>query len=665
MSTLYLLLTMLLLWVSVAGVTLLVQRQLQDFALARTAGLAGGALLLFGVEHIAGLGRLSWLLPVALGFGAWQLWQLQRRGSVAAFARAEAVFVLAFVYGLFWRWSFPDITPSSEKLTDLYFISNYYAGSTLPPLDNWNPPQRFDFYYAFQHYAAALLGRVFGLQIGVAYNLGFALLMSLPLTLAWSLASRCIQQRSLRVLLVVTLALGGTGFSPLLHLGLQAPRAEQQDTATQDAAARASTEPAADAAARARYNIMDSVRFIGETRDRELSGGTPMVLPAENYGYQFFLGDFHPPIGGFVVLLLALAAMAAARDPMQAPRCQALLGLTLPLLLVTNTWLLPLQALLLAGWLLQQHFSGRPLHWLWLLGGAFAGSVLIQPFLQGFADTAAGVTPRWVGAGQHTPPLRFLQLHWPFLLLLALAACDIRQRRVAGSMAALWLLLLLLGEFVYMDDITAAQYERTNTTMKWWGWVHSGIVVMMGALTLGSGLRWVRWAAVAVLLSLNIVAVDLARYWYYSPRNTSGELAGHAWYTQDPVQRQLLEYLAAAPHGVVLESIPARAYTNSSMHALFSGKPVLLGWPSHLQTWQGGIPRQEVLALEIGAFYLGALPDALPWLASHHVDYIVFARGDQNELFNSIDAAIRDEFVWHEFNPARIPHIGVWVRSKQ
>ena len=49
--------------------------------------------------------------------------------------------------------------PSSEMVTDLYFIANYLDGSTLPPLDHWYPPHVFNIYYAFQHYGAALLGR--------------------------------------------------------------------------------------------------------------------------------------------------------------------------------------------------------------------------------------------------------------------------------------------------------------------------------------------------------------------------------------------------------------------------------------------------------------------------------------------------------------------------
>jgi hypothetical protein len=45
-----------------------------------------------------------------------------------------------------------------------------------------------------------------------------------------------------------------------------------------------------------------------------------------------------------------------------------------------------------------------------------------------------------------------------------------------------WLALLVGGilEFVYINDPTVAEYTRTNTVMKWWGWIQTGVVRSLG-----------------------------------------------------------------------------------------------------------------------------------------------------------------------------------------
>jgi uncharacterized membrane protein len=227
-----------------------------------------------------------------------------------------------------------------------------------------------------------------------------------------------------------------------------------------------------------------------------------------------------------------------------------------------------------------------------------------------------------------------------------------------------WLLLLLLSEFIYIDDPTTAQYERTNTVMKWWGWIQTGAVASLGALYLGSSVKWVRWATVSIFIVMNVIAVDLTRYWYHSARYDRGKLAGHHWYTKDATNRMVFEYLKEAPQGVVLESVIDNAYSNTGIYGLFSNKPVLLGWPSHLSTWHGKSPRVWILKDEIDAFYRGDKKDALKWLASNDVEYIVFRPTDDDSKFNAINNLIKDEYQWHEYNHSRRRHTGVWVKTR-
>jgi hypothetical protein len=676
MYLVYTLSTLLFILVSIAGVTVISHKYIEDIAVARSAGLLVVILALFFIEHFIGLGRLHWLFPFTVITGTWLLWKEKYRAGNLEYWHAEFVFVLAFLYGFFWRYSFPDISPSSENITDLFFISNYYPGDRLPPIDNWNPPQVFNYYYAFQHYAAALLGRVFNLEIGVCYNISSALIAALPLSLAWSLSGYYIQRTGFRLLLVCTLALGGTGISPILHIAYKSPEITNLTNNNAQLEYRHNIQ---------NYsfnNIISSARLIGSGMDNqrksdprvvrtvadvvlpvtERADGKPlMVLPLENFGYQFFLGDYHPPSGGFYLLLLAIALIILVENNKQPRTSQALLTLLVPVMMITNTWTFPLLVLLIIGWLIFRLFNKQPIDWIALFAGGVAGSFLIYPFLFGFTANSLATPLKFVTSGMHTPISRFLAMHWPILLVLFFGFFEKKYRRLSLSLSVTWLCLLVLSEFVYVDDPTADKYERTNSVMKWWGWIQTGVVVSLGAMCLGSSVKWVRWATFAVFMTINIIAIDLARYWLYSDKPNQGKLAGHHWYTQDPTNRMMFEFLKASPKGVVLESIISNALSNTSIYGIFNDKPVLLGWPLHLATWHGVTPRVWILKDEIDAFYKGEKADSLEWLAGNKVKYIVFNPTDNNNKFDAINNLIKSEYQWHEFNHSRQRHTGIWV----
>ncbi len=680
MSLIYLLFTLLVLWFCIAGITLAVRRYIGEFAIARAAGIVAVVLAFFFVEHFIGLGKLFWLLPVTLAFSAWMFWKEQETVKGKPFWISELVFALAFLYGFAWRFAFPSISPSSEQITDLFFISNYLPGHTLPPLDNWNPPHSFDYYYAFQHYAAALMGRVLNLDAGTSYALGFATITALTVSLIWFVASHFISRISLRVLLVATLVFGGTGFSPVLHLAYKdpdIPKASEQNQNRYHSALEA----------KARDNIINSVRYIGGSRDnsrssdRDVRTGVAnillpetglvssnkyrMVLPAENFGYQYFVSDYHPTLGGFFLLLLALALIVCVEQDKMKNVSQALLAACVPIMMITNTWTFPLLVLLIGGWLAFRWFYGKSIAWVWLIGGGVAVTLLIYPFLIGFAGRSLSTPVRFVPWEEHTPLSRFIALQWPVLLVLAFGFFEPKYRKLSLALSSVWLGLLMLSEVIFIDDPTGAQYQRTNTTMKWWGWIQVGVFASVGSLCLGSSKKWIRWATVAVFILVNAVALDLARYWLYSGKYYAGKLSGHHWYTHNATNRQMFEYLREAPRGIILENMLGNAYTNSSIYGVFNEKPVLLGWPSHLMTWHGNVPRVWILNEEIQRFYRGEMQDPIPWLLSQDIQYIIFRPEDDDKKFDTINNQIKSHYAWHEFNHARNRHTGIWVRLNE
>lgn len=706
MYGIYLIFTVLFLWFSVAGGTLVVHRWCPSLALARSLAIMVFVLAAFFIEHFIGLGRLHVLLPVVLAGAGWVFWKRVDVVGSRAFLVSECIFVAAFFYAFLWRFSFPSITPSSERMTDLFFITNYLQGVTLPPVDNWNPPHRFDYYYAFQHYGAALFGRIFNLGPGETYNFSFALLAALPLTLVAAMGQQVFaalkwkpwQRVSVSVMFVAAIAFGGNGFTPLLMMTYKGPElATYTQGANSEASLARATKRYHDAVAnRSRDNIIGAARYIGSDRDKSLEGSTKvnrffastffpdtaggvggkkMVLPSENLGYQYFLGDYHPTVGGFFLLTVALAvvfslSLATNGTVLQAdPRVpweklgQAALTLCVPLMMITNTWTLPLLVLLIVGWMLYQWLNRLPIHWLWLTGGGVAGSLLIYPFMAGFLTSTLSTPVAWVPSEMHTPWARFLALQWPVLLFILLGFWEGRFRRVAWMFSGVWLFLLILSEVIYIDDPTAAHFSRTNTVMKWWGWIQVGVFASLGAMLISSSVKWLRWVTIAVLSIITLTAgVELWRYWLYSGKHYAGFMEGHRWHTHNATNRQMFEYLEAAADGVVLERVLDNAYSNTSIYGIFTGKPVLLGWPSHLRTWHGDVPRIWILKDEIDQFYKGEMKNPVVWLESQNVRYIVFSPKDDNTAFDKIDQQINRAYAWHEFEHSRKRHTGIWVK---
>lgn len=297
-----------------------------------------------------------------------------------------------------------------------------------------------------------------------------------------------------------------------------------------------------------------------------------------------------------------------------------------------------------------------------------AASALIYPFLAGFAAQSQATPIRWVAATDHTPITQFVALHWPLLLMAALGIAATLFRRKTRSITLYFALafgiLLFVTEMVFVDDPTAAQYERTNSVMKWWGWLWTGAVIALGSLLLGSPIAWVRRLVGITLACTCLYAVDIVRYFRDTGMADRGQLHGAGVYTQDATVRDMFRYLAQAPPGIVLENIYGGAYTDTGIYAAFAAKPILLGWPMHLNTWRGDVPAVGLTHDAIVAFYAGTLTDARRWLLGREVRYMVWnARDAKNgDVWTKVNDAIKTSYAWRGFGMAGSSPVGVWVR---
>lgn len=642
--------------VNFTALTLLTLRYIPFTAIARATGIILVCLALFSLEHFVGLGELYPIFLPLTALSLCVIWLERARFLDENFRTAELVFLCALLFGALWRLTSPDIVEDNDRLSDFHLVSNYLSGERLPPVDNWLPYQRLNYYYAFQHYSAALLGRLFGLGPGASFNLAAVILGALVLALAWEFLTILRVRFGLKVLSIAALAIGGTGISPLFHL---------------------ITSPFPSGffhGASAYHDVLYNSRFVGwfETTVasdawRALFGETQrsFLLPIETFGHQYVLGGYHAVLSGFLLLFLALTIIVALPQSSKTARARLefLLGLSLPLTLCSNAWVLPLQAALIGSWKIwDRRVSG---HWelLFLASGVAVGVFVLLPFIAGLASAADYLRPELVTLNERAPIAQFLIVFWPLIVLAVAVPLAGQARSLAGFLASLFLGLLVFAElFNFFDGAYSGEFARFNAALKWWGWIFTGGVFAISAFLLASDRRAVRVIVATTLILISVFALDTGRIFAF--RGLSGKIDGSRFYAQDLSNGRMMDYLANAPRGIVLEKVYEERPIDTGIYGSFAVKPSLVGVPWILNVWKRNLTELPGLIAEIKSFYAGSLKQAARFLAGHNVRYVVWSVRESRDLdtWRTIDDQIGSDFRWLEFSRAPDAHIGLWIR---
>ncbi len=641
------------LWINLLGAGLAARRFVADYPVARVTGVLAGCLACFFLEHLAGWGPRPPLLPFATAASIWLIWRNRRvlRENLGT----ELLFGAGFLYCLVWRFTFPNIDDTGEKMPNLMMIEAYMRGTRLPPPDLWLSPFRANCYYSFQHYGAALLGRLLGTGPGVTYHLAYCTIAGLITLLVGACVSRLCAWRIGRWTAVLALLVGGSGSAVAVHVLLT------------------------------RSHPVDAVRFLGGSILHEFANPlgqrvaswmampdvSPRDLPMEPLSYILINGDYHPPLAGFLLLALAVTLIVAQEtgaEGSQRNLNHALLAATVPLTLISNAWIFPLQFLLVWSWFVYRIARGESRCLVAGLAGAAAAAALEYPYLLEFTQQAIGnnVAFRLTEPEDHTPWLGWISVFWPVVGILVLSLFNRERRSLIRFFAVIWALELAGTEFFYNHDVYGGVWSRFNSTLKWWSWVYAGIILTLGASNLGSRSRLCRYGTMVLLVPLLIFGVDLAREFGRSPKAAAGKLSGSAWIDGDPVIRDMVVELASRPDGVTLESGLVLANTESPAVALFAGKQSLLGWPWHETTWRGPFLEIRFRMGQIKAFYDGSLPNPLEWLLHYDVKYVLWLPRDNaydNSRFQPLLDKIRARYFWHRmYGDDKELAVGFWER---
>lgn len=603
----------------------------------------------FFIEHFWGFGSPNWIwvvtTAVSLGLIVWHWAVLQANW------RTEAVFHGAFFYALAWCYAFPDLIAESEKICDLTFIANYFHGDRLPPVDRWLPPKPFEMYYAIEHYGAALMGRILAIPIGTAYHLAICVTAAAVVTAGAATAWLITRRRGTTMLLTAALMVGGTGAAPVIHL-----------------LTSAGTPYASVRFIGGGVMHSDSLRPVGRwvaRTDRITSQSQD--LPTELFSYLIVLGDYHPPLGGYLLLAVGLLSIALIEAGEAVGVAHAILAATVIFTIPTDSWNFPLQAFLAGAFLLYRLEARKPVSWSSFALGGIAAAALIAPFLVHFGPHALEMHNTWrlVPRDLHTPVIEGLIALWPVLTILGLNLIWGERSAESKAFASIWLAMLVISEFVYIDDGYGGKFARFNTALKWWAFIYSGTILIVGGLNLRSPSRIARWGTAAVLALISLYSVDLAVNYTFRPKPHWGELDGAAWLRDDPAQKAIMDYLASRPQAIVLQRVPDRAYVPAPALVIFSGQTALLGWANHEDLWRAHDPDVFRRFNQQTRFYGRAMPEALRWLEENRVDYVLWL-DDENQLpagtWEWIDEKLRGRYAWKDFSRRRGSPVGLWQR---
>ena len=624
----------------------LLAKRMPIFGLAKATTLATATLAFFFIEHFYGFGNLKIAFPM-LFIGA-VIVLIKNRKELPKWAWSDHAFLIGFGYAFIWRYTVPDINTSTENITDLFFIANYVPGKTLPADNLWMPPYKFDFYYAFQHYVAALLSRILSVGPGYAYNMAYALIFGYGAGIVWETTMYHTRSRTYSYVVLIGMLIGATGISPLIEF-IRTPQFIDQP-------------------------LIAAMRFIGASElNTSLAplfaspGREVQNYPLESFGYTLFIGDYHPPLSSFLVLCMYASALLLWMRDRQKTIYVYIMSLALPLTLICNAWVFPLLVIAYVGWIVYCYQMGIAIPWRAIIVSVVGGFFLAYPFLSYFAQQSLGASIKMTPAAQYSPLVLVLLQHWPAILMVALLALNKEYRAFSLYILVAYVVMMLVSEILYVEDNLSGSSNRTNTGMKWLGWIYLFGYLMAAWLAYSTKVAWQRVALYALIIIPTFAqGAYMAKHYSKIMGNAHrGQLEGHAWLTDNRSVADMLDYLKAAPDGIVLEYNAKGQYTQGSALSMFAVKPVFLGWSTHLFTWGKSWDLVGPRKAQMDQFYGGDLPDMNEWLLRNDIRYVVWSPRETDTIaFNRIQKNISKDYYWKSFNGNNTAApVGIWVKK--
>lgn len=541
-----------------------------------------------------GMSFVTWTLSVTrlLPFSQYSLWiftlllwgvVLLRRHEVYALLQmhrnriivTEIICLLLFACGVALRASKPQIE-GIEKFMDSALLNGLMRTEVGPPLDPWYAGKSVNYYY-FGQWMVALLAKMTGTPGWIAFNLGFATVVSVAGGLLYSLGLT-ITKRIEGGLLVVFLALFASNLHPFIAL----------------------------MGGTTNYAFFSSGRYITERIN-------------EYPFYSLSLGDLHAHMLGLI--LTTCLAMLMTLHIMNTDRIRssaAMMGILLGLMAATNAFDTLTCSLLAGMGLLSRWYRTVDRQLTDLLDAGLycvaGASVPIALFLLHFVAPTGGP-----GLALFEIPL--LHIVWQFGIPLGLLAASLVVLRTStltppllrigqfiGSaqpehlalaiFSVVALILIVIPEFVFLKDVyfyLNPPFKLANTVFKVWytAWIilaiACGSAVTLAIVQLHrrqKAAAAVGWAL--VMTCITVISVGTIRGLETLRDGEPASLNGIALLSKtDPDRAAAVQWATRNISGqpVVLEA-SGESYSSYNWFSSLTGLPTIMGWRSHELGWR-------------------------------------------------------------------------------
>jgi hypothetical protein len=599
------------------------------------------------VEHFIALPELGWLLPfTAIGLG----WAMLRPGIVwRDMMLPGGIFLGVFTWVFFILCLNPSITANTEGVADMARVLDFCLGSKLPAIDTWCPPYDHGGYYTFQHYGASLLKRLFTLDIGTGYNMGFALLNTFVMFVGAGAAYYISGRRVWACLATLLVLLANFKGASVLLLVWN------------------TWHPVPNL-----YDVFDA-RLANDIGDgwndpnRHNPFGwifryPPPTLRMFPPAYDVYFPEFHANIGGDFMTLATLF-MAGLTFKLERSNLPWICLLVFPLMtIITATWFEIVVAVLCAGCLATALIAGRrPEDWRIVGGGALLAILLIWPsvnsLLAGTYPVDVHFTP-WV---EYTNPYEFLIQWWPVIIPWFCLFFVWRRMNLLGRWVHAAVPLLL----IFFEVVTFA--DRGLTIEKNWGAIYgAGLVVFLPLVFVERGIFFRIVSVSFLFLGTIFVAVDAKMAYDFSWGGNVLHLRGDIPIQLDP-QKKRIEQVLARYHGVnVIAGKSVYSYNEAPVVVGFSENMCYIAWfMQEDQCGHGG--EAQFRDKQVNEFFAGNSPDALGFLRSNNITAVMVFPEDKipNEVLQKITGQIGSDYFYNDCkgDDPTAPNAGVFVRK--
>ena len=596
------------------------------------------------LEHFIAMPNLVWLLPITfIGLG----WAIIRPGySWEGLRLPTILFVAVFTWAFFIKCLNPSITCNTEGVADMARVLDFCMGDKLPPTDTWCPPYDHGGYYSFQHYGASLLTRLFGLDIGTGYNMGYNLLNTLTCLVGAGAAYAISGKRTwVAVATLLVLLANFTGAAVILFFwDLLHPTPNL-------------------------YTIFDSRLAIDigdgwNNPDRHNPFGwiyryPPPVLRLFTPTFNTYFPEFHANLGGH---FMTLASVLAANEAFKTERSNWpwICLLLFPLVtIITATWFLIVVVVLCAGCLAVALIAGkRPHDWRFVLGGTGLGLALLWPSINSLIAGTYPVDIHWTPWDEYTNKWEFLIQWWPVILpWFALIFIWGRLSLLARWIHAAVPLLLIFIELVTISD-------RGLTVEKMWGAVYSiGLVTFLPLVFSQRNIGY--WFLTVPFLCLTAIFIPTWTYICYE-QSWSGNvmhLRGDVAIVADPQKQRLLQVLERFHNVTVLNGKSAEAYNQSPSLVGFSENKCYIAWfYQEYQCGHGG--EAQFRDQQSNDFFAGKMADPLSFLRSNDIAAVMIFPDDiiPNDLVQKFKDQLKSDYYYIDCKGDGANNAGVFVR---